>query len=500
MNDLLSRTIDTYSPKVNKKITNGSAEEVLRTFPDFLDTIFKNAMNRLNPSVQLEYLGYRRVSPEEDYKKNYQKWLDGQQMGKSNAIYDLAGSDVYPIELRFTYMGVAMNRLLYLPFANKGNLLTISDTKYNIVPVLSDNVISPSSKSIFIRLLIDKITFNSKHKNFIVNGIKIPGEVIHSPILRTNTKKLKDNIGKPLVATSLYLAAVYGLRGALIKYSKLEHNDIIITNKDVDKYRNEFDVYESTKLKPRGLLVTGYLGHNIKICIRKSKVNSDNKDFIKNYIFGIIYTLDLQPEYENDVMLMLDKSNETMFWKVMLGRVTFKNAYSVERMLSLIEEHIGLLEYYIDDYIRMKLQQTNIIIDDFFDLLHYILKNFNILTRNSIYYNSDINNRYIDMTYYLLFDIISGFNRVIMNLNKRAAKKANLDNKNLTENEVKTTFKDELSPKKIFRLVKAAAMNLAMSVASTSSDNMYTKLTVMLEDRNWSSLNVSNCGNTLRAS
>jgi len=302
MNKVMAKLLREQTPRVNRDITHGTAEEILRTFPEFLDNIFKNAIRRLNPNVKLEYHGYRKLSPYDDYVKNYRD--------KKNAIYDIASSDIYPIELRFTYMGKNMNRLLYLPFANKGNVISVSETKYHIVPVLSDNVISPTSNGVFIRLLIDKLMFKSNQKNFVLNGVKIPGNVIHSEILRTSNLKLKDQIGKPLVATAIYLCVKYGLYGTLLKYAKLKMDDIIVTNKDTSDIVEEFNIYESAKIKPRGLLVTGYRGHDIKICIRKKAINNNNSYFINNFIFGIIYTIDLQPEYETDMLKSIKTKDE----------------------------------------------------------------------------------------------------------------------------------------------------------------------------------------------
>ena len=102
-------------------------------------------------------------------------------------------------------------------------------------------------------------------------------------------------------------------------------------------------------------------------------------------------------------------------------------------------------------------------------------------------YNSDLNNRYIDMLYYLAYDLILGFNKVIIGINKRASKKAEVSVK-----EIRKLMDNELTSRKIFGLVKSSATNLAIMLADSVSDIKYPKITSMLEDQ--FGLYLPNCG------
>ena len=524
MNNVLSDIMTNTSPRFNKDVTEGVAEDILRGVPDFLDGIFNDSIKSLTSSVELEYHGYRRLS----FKEEFDILLKKDTMTR----YDIATSDLYMIELKFTYMGRPLNRYLYLPYASRGNLIKMGGTMYHIVPVLSDTVISPSHNKVFVRLLKDKIDFKSVTKNFIVDSEKIPGIVIYGRILRV-PDGIKDNIGKPLTATSLYLMGKFGLRETYRRYCGITDMKITtdpISNEDREKYI----VYESTKVKPRGLLEFSYIGHDLKILINREQVN--NRNLSDAIAFGIIYTLDLLPEQANDLIevfkngdsinntnidnmfhksglskrpsmvKLLNKvknssatvneekilyeninhiinNSEIKFWRILLGRVSYKNSYSINRIYSDLEEHFDTLEGYLDNLIKSKLLENDIHVDDFFDLISYILDNYNIMLINSREYNSDINNRYIDILYYMFFEIIVGFNKVILNLNKRASKKESMPNSKLSEKEVVKIFNNELSPRKIYGLIKSTAMNLSMMLAETTSDIYYSKLTSVLEDQ-----------------
>jgi len=471
MNSILAKVIDDNKPKISKKIVEGTAKEVLKYAPMYLNNITEHSIRSVPEFVDFKYVGYRHVQPNEEYKITY--------ANKENKTpFDLATSDIYLIELMFTYQGQPINRMVYLPFAKAGNLMKMSGVEYHIVPVLSDTVLSPSHKDVFMRIHENKVYFRNVGKNFIVNGVKQHGHLIHSDIFRVNKKYVDDNLGKQFSATALYLLARYGLKQALQKFTGIM--EVIVTTDDetANKYRNDkYVVYESIKIKPKGLKGEGYVGHNVKIII--SANNSHYNQYTENLIFGLIYTLDILPEHAEEFVTIFNDNNaedETFYWKVMLGRVAYMNAYSVHRIIKDIEEHFMSLEGYMDSETKQKLSNAGMVINDFFDLLALILENYNIWLINSKEYNSDINNRYIDILYYLFHDTIVGFNRVTLAINKRLSKKTP------SFKEVQKLLQDHVRSKKVFSLTKSREVNLAVNMAESTSDIKYPKMTAMLED------------------
>ena len=127
MNSILADILDKSSPAFNPNVVDGTAKEILKTIPGFLDKIFTSNIKSLSKSVDLTYNGYRIITPKEEFLKML--------VSENRTIYDLARSDLRMAEYNFTYRGETIKRLLYLPFANEGNIMHISNTAYNVVPV-----------------------------------------------------------------------------------------------------------------------------------------------------------------------------------------------------------------------------------------------------------------------------------------------------------------------------------------------------------------------------
>lgn len=477
MNTVLGNIIDTHCTKFNKNITDGCAKEILKTIPEYLDDIFKSSLKTLSPHINLKYEGYRIPTPEEEFNIAL--------LSNSNKVnYDLSESYVYMVEYIFTYNGNKIVRPLYLPYCEDGNIIKVSSTKYHIVPILSSTVISPSYNKIFVRLLKDKLTFTNKVRNRLVNGNTVYGNVINCEIVKTKKmSNIKDNIGAPLTASALYLLGYRGLKGTFEYYCKLKPDQYVIRYGDTSDLEADYNIHTSIGTKPRSLKDKVYIKHDLAICIRKDVKPSE---LLNNVISGIIYTMDILPEHAKDLLYVLNKNNlqeEIMYWRVLLGRVVYKNSYSIDRIIEDMNDHFYNLEGYLDNLIRVKLSENKIFVNDFFDLLAVILENYTTWSINSKEYNSNIGNRYIDVLYYILYDIIIGFNKVILNLNKRCSKKGD---GNLSIKEIDKLFRGELGLKKIFTIVKTSSPSLVILACDSSLDIKYPKITAILEDYNWS--------------
>lgn len=477
MNTVLSNTIDKYCPKFNTNVTNGTAKQILETIPEYFDDIIRSSIKSVNPKIPFSYKGWRRMTPKEEFNITLVN-----ENNKTN--YDLAESYIYMAEFVFEFDGQEIRRPLYLPYAEDGNIIRISNTQYHIIPVLSDTVISPSYNKVFVRLLKDKLTFEAESRNFVVNGKVTPGNIIYTNIVKTNAMNIKDYIGKPLTATSIYVLGKYGFAETMKRYFNTDK--WIITNKDASQYAKDYNIYESTKIKPRSLKEPNYIPHNVKICIHKSIPITP---LLENFIYGIIYTLDILPNEENDLIKTVynksitkvngvDIDTELLFWRIILGRVVYKNSFTTDRIIVDMMDHYDNLEGYLDNQIRIKLLENGLKTENFFDLLMKILENYNTWLINSKEYNSDIKNRYIDILYYIMYDLIVGFNKVVLAINKRVSKKAIVSLR-----EIVKVLISEMSPRKIFNIAKSRKPSLCLLTVDSSLDIKYPKITAVLEDQ-----------------
>lgn len=232
----------------------------------------------------------------------------------------------------------------------------------------------------------------------------------------------------------------YGFKETMrryVKFGNCKEEPYIVTIDNVDSIRDKYNVYESTKIKPRSLKEYGYMGHDLKICIHKDVPITP---FLENFIFGMIYTMDVLSENAIEFIKLYNSDNvedEKLFWRIILGRIAYTNTFSIDRIISDMEEHFDTLQGYLDNLVKTKLHENGINVDNFFDLIAVIMDNYNVWLLNSKEYNSDISNRYIDILYYVMYDIIVGFNKVILNINKRNNRKP------MSEKEIQKIFVNE---------------------------------------------------------
>lgn len=474
MNSTLANIIDNTSPKFNKEVTDGNIKRVLQGCPEWLDSVFRSAIKSLSPKVDMEYLGYRRLSPLEEYDS----YFSGTP---KKASYDIAISDIHVVEFAFRYGKDIITRQLYLPMALDGNLVRISSAIYALTPIMSDSVISPSDNQVFVRLLKNKLIFGSFSYNIVQNGTRKLFNLIYNTVLENSKLALEDNIGKFETSSVFYLLGKYGLRGTLTKYCNIKKKDaFIITEGDASSLMDKYNVFESTQIKPKNHKDKFYKPHKVKLCLDK-KISLT--PFLRSMIVGVIYILDILPDFASDLVVLDTNNNlpdEQMYWRILLGRIAYNNTYSVDRIGLDTESLFTTLEGYLDNLIQEKLADAGVHVENFYDLVYYILENYDMWSLNSKTYNSDINNKYLDIYYYILYDIIIGFNRVILSINRRAEKKQ--DTVDLKE--INRKFANEIGLRKIFGIVKAKRISLAVqSISDYTLDIKYPKITSLLEDQ-----------------
>lgn len=450
----------------NTKLWNQDIMQILSTrmIPDvekYLDKIARSAMLSLNKGINLEYVGYRTLSPEEEYATI----LGGANIGKKKMPYDFGRSDVRMIKLLFNFNDEPLiPRNLYLPFVDENGIMHISDTKYSCIPVLSDTIVSPTSKDVFARLLRDKVTFKREIRNVLFNGRVMSAELIYYDLYRTQNRVIVDNLGKMVTPTSAYLFSVFGFMETFMKYADTKPI-LIVGDYDASKYA-DYDEYTTKGEKPWSLKNDNYESHKVKILIHKDK----SRDYlIQSLVTAFIYMLDIFPSYAEEIVDKIelnDLVSETDYWKIILSKIIFKNSYSIERGLSDINNHFNSLDSYIDPIIKEKLQENELYISTFYDLIAYVNKTFKELTTNHKLISADITNRYVDILYYILYDCFEALIRTLFELNKKRDR-----NTVLTAEIIKRAFDFNFSSKKIFNLNSQGSLNIALLHADNVGDN-----------------------------
>lgn len=466
MNDILAKTIDEHVPKFTKEVVDGLATTYIPQAPRFIEEVVKNAMKSATPL--LEYRGWREATPEETVAA---------MMGAKNTVskIDMSRSDVYLILLFFRYDGVDLppSKLL-VPFVGEGGTMHISGTKYHNVPVLTDTVISPTKDMVFVRLHRDKLTFDRGMYNILINGRRQVSQVIYSDIYRNSrVDGNRSGITTPII---IYLMAKYGFKETFRKYAGIVV-DIIYEKpqQGATVSYTGFDVYSSTKLKPARSKTKVYHGHDAHILAPSDDdIDNEAKEFIENSAAGIIYTFDMYPQFAKDIVSSIVSGKldeEKRYWTVVLGTLINNDAFTIDLMYGNAVDHLKSVEHYTDSFIRDRLATIDIHIENFFDLLSVILIRYTSWVLTSKTYSNNIMNRYIDILYYVLYEIIVGIHIALLEITRKTERKVQ---KPTEVNHILTT---KLSYRKIFRVTS----HLSTMLVDCAGDNKYPKITSILE-------------------
>lgn len=479
MNPILARTLEATTPRFNDKLVRGIAKETFEGIPEYLNEMIQIALNKLNKNMDLQYKGYRLVTPEEELMEDIYSRVSGKSA-------DIAHNNVYLCCFEFTYNGQPMPKYIYLPYAQDGNIFVVSGTSYVVMPVLTDLVISISPNKMFVRLHMDKISVQSELMRVTVNGEKTPEliRVIYTSILKGPTDKMRS---KPKTPLGLYLLAKFGLQYVVTEICKLQEEQFLVVydpgNTITPTTHPNYNIYSTKGEKPKGFerqLV--YRKHAIKVLIDK-KV--DMNPMVTSILAGIMHTFDLvNGTPEEDLATALEEKNlhnELMVWRILLGRAMYKSDISIDKIIDDVKQHIYMIDDYVDDIIKRRLGSVDINIEDFWELLIYIIDTYTTSVNNAKEYNRDINNVYLGLLYYICYDMIAGSNRAVKQLNQRFNKNGG---RPPSKDELKRIINNELSEKAIFGLVKSSSTSIALAQADVSNDSLYFKLTALLENQN----------------
>jgi len=473
MDILLRKTIEKHGLKINPVIGNGLARPYIKTLPDYLSEVFKSAMATLPEELDFVYKGWRKLTPMEDF-------YNGINSSATKNIIDISTNYLYKVEFGFEYNGVEINRVIALPYVDRGGYLKLSDAHYCLTPVLSEYPVSPSPGEVFIRILRDKINVKKMYRNILINGVKTGVQVLHG-----RTYKLVHKVNE-VIPIVLYGLLKYGLHGLLQRQFNTTPIVMFTDSSIPENIRENYTEYTTTGLKPSTLQVLNYQKHNVSVFIKTEDVTPT----LEIYMGSLIYSLDMSPMYANNLIRVAKEGkpittnfdythidDESLFWLTLLGKIIFKNKFTLDRIQVDVLEHINILNGYLDSVVKERLLDIDIKVEDFYELLIWSMDNFNDLVMNQDVYSSKLDNRYIDSPYYILYTLIVGVNKSFLEI-----KRAHARNK-ISENEITRQFNKFLSTRKIYSIVKSSKMNLSITPVESDGDNILFKMSSVLEDQ-----------------
>lgn len=415
-NKLLKDTVDGHMPVENELIMHGLSGHMLKYKEEYIDASIREAAKTF-PDC-LKYKGISRPSLDEILNEVAGKLDDRGKL-------EISRSTLYLLKITFSYVTpekkTKIERLIYAPYTLPNSSILLSGgNPYNILPIISDKVVSFENNSIFIKLLRDKNKFNRTIHQIYINGKRVITSVIYVTIYRSprgskKPSKSKKERAKVKTTVALYLLGKYGLDGFFEKYFNFKP---IVINGAVpaDKYpSSNYNVYSSIGEIPAGYVGGIYKRTNISFVINKDHVSDEQTaKAVENFIGSIFYIIDHLPSW------FIFTSEISQLY---LGKIILPEENSVAKVKERVGEHYNSLDNYVDIHSKKKLKSLGIDINDYYDLMFLVNKNFNEWTiLNSKTIGLEMDQKIYEVLQYILYPITESVIRTTQELKKDEAR------------------------------------------------------------------------------
>lgn len=469
MNKLVMRMLKNM-PQFSDQIIHGQSY-LQRDMTDFVDKILSGMTRGMN--APFKYIGIKEMSPKDEVRSNILK-TDGSEQIRIGIRRDITTSDVRKYLLTFEYDGVPIYTQLYLPVIRDGGIITISGTRFYIAPVLTDPIVSVMNSHIFVRFMNDKLRIKDRAYRLIVDNSSVFAGVIYVERIFKKAKISAGGFGDVETPFALHLLARMPLSEVLHVYGNMDNTDFLITDdkERIKKLSEEYHVYSPTGMQLPGMKKIVAEKSPYSILIRKEKQN----EFAKQLAVSILYTFDAIPHRAKETVEAIGTKHEVRVWELILGTMIFKDNYSFDRIMSAVKDHLNTLDNYVYSIVQEMFQDMGINVNNFQDFIAYIMYEYNNLrARVNSADNNSIANKSLDVVYYILYGMIEATSKSVSEIER-------LHEKNkLTMKGVDNILKRNILTGLIFNIAKHKKPSLAVSLASSTSDNWAVKIHPVME-------------------
>ena len=461
---ILAKVVAKRTPKLNPHIMRGLAVHYLRDAEKekYINHYARKTIHGAVPG--LEYHGYERCTPEEEYR-------EVTKLRNNRRQYDMARSDMYMIRINATFPDSGKPRpladkYLYLPSVGPGSLMHIGGSLFHIKSVLTDKVISPGHRSLFVRMLGTKKNFYRSGYSIRADGQVKPTFVTHSLIYDARKASLPPTT-KAMSTMVHYLLQAYGFTETFRKY--LGHVPVVGYEDEVNEKNypaSDWIIVSTyhTHMKPPGYIDNMYTPSTLQMAVRRDKWDYATIAFVSEFF----YVVDHFPQN-----VTAENLDETSNWLILLGYILIGGQYTIGRVYSQMQEHLASLTDFVDDGAMEKLSERGYLIENFYDFVAMLTVQFpKLLAENDRVGN--IYEKYYDVTYHTLRSITYALTRLRYDLQKTSKRFSPVFNN------VNNTWVRKLLPGPIFGL---SSEGRVVEVVSYPGDNWYFRLTSKVSEQ-----------------
>lgn len=450
---MLGKFIADNTPKMNREVLEGFCYHRLQGALKYVVDLLQY-VSTVKTKTHLRFIDYRVIPPEEYTNLEFRT--------KNSRAFDMAHNDLFLVEFLFQYGDEeeVRSRIVYLPYMEKGNMMTFGGKPKLITPTLADKVISIGSHIIFIDIKLGKHSFSRLQHTILEGGLYRNVPVIHTVLYNITTKRLRDTT-KAKSTVMHYLLSQYG-------YSKTM--ELLIGFVPVLKYDiKEMDGY--VVYRSRGRAPDGWLGNKedykpdtISVLVPEELNSPEVRDCIGN----LYYIIDHFPR-----VISISEVDQPLIWRRLIGEIILSGEHGIGYILEKMGTHFEGHMMEFDTVTMRKLRDIGVESRNLMELLVEIFKNFNLWMSQgdsrSLYHSKSL-----EVESYLLSPITNGITNVFLAINKEEF--AN-EGRPLEPKVVDSAFNNHFRQGNIFRLRKEK--HFVFSV-DDPTDHLYFKRTVMV--------------------
>lgn len=494
LDPLFSRMLKRHAIPMNRRIMEGMATTGLDFIEEYLDAQIRSIW--IGMPDCFEYVGYERCQPDEEFAE-----ISKERSGNKRS-FDIADSSLYLVKYYFVFtdkMGKKHEfvRYINLPYVSQAGIITISGTQYHLIPLLSDKVFTPGDSSVFVRLTQDRNNMFRMYNTVMVNGRRETRYVVWATIYRSPDAKKASSGRRPRTLLIHYLLGKYGFTEVFRKYTGVV--PVVGYEHDItpEKYPPEdWVICHSTKQKPNSCLEKSYRASTVRLAIRKDEYSPA----VESMIFGLFYILDhfpdrfelrrinehidkqgeihhLPPEAVDPVekqRYLLRCLDDVALWKILIGVMVLPEGRGENTLHREISGHFETLDAYLDNNSQQKLQEKNIFLENYYDLLNYVAQHFNAMVLSSDDNGLCVYGKNLEILSHVLYDILYGFTTMKFNLNKAA------NRRELTKKDITSNLNNYVKMGAAFKLHSGKIITKAVSY---SGDHMYPGITAVIAEQ-----------------
>ena len=467
--------------EMNTRILSGISRHLGRHTVRFVDNLWKHSFQSLPEEMRekdlITYDGYSIVPiHERTLKGDGVIYSPGRKGKKGYTNHPIKQSDSIPVRFKFSILEDSGPVEAYInmsvPFIRRNGICNMSGTAYYISPILSDIILTPNERGVFIKF--DNIKFSVNAEDVDVFALRPDEDKFHlrvGRILTSTDSKHKrggakhgGNYGSPKLPLHLYILYRYGLK-------KLYKEPIdYIHHSEIDKYHKAgWYIYGTSNTKPRR--------HNLWV---KSDYYLATKKQPNAYeyriISSIIHLLHHFPKTGTDLKDVLGTKDEQGFWEVSVGRMLYTDTKTADFRLRGVRQDLYKFETYINGRLSAKLEKIGFKPTlDYIAFLEELSSKIDNMKSSHLEYINNFSYREIDIYYYLLYNYIEGINKVVKEISKSWK-----SSKGLTRTQFHAITTKDYSNESILRKLPKAPIGLTLSKLEASSDNLFFKMTSIL--------------------